>query len=132
MTRKLSILAVTLSAALLAACGTGGTHHAGADTPTQTADGTLIGPNGRTLYFFTRDTRGSGASACYDQCATNWPPLAVAAGAQPRGDYSILVRTDNSRQWAYKGQPLYYFAKDTKPGERLGDGVNGVWKVARP
>jgi len=132
MTRKLSLAAIALSASLLAACGTGGVHHAKPSTPTCAADGTLIGPDGRTLYFFTRDAQGSGASACYDQCAVNWPPLAVASGAQPQGDYTILVRSDNTRQWAYKGQPLYYFAKDTRPGEKLGDGVNGVWKVARP
>ena len=133
MTRKLSLLAVTLSATFLAACGTGGTHQsAQPSTPTQAADGTLIGPNGRTLYFFTKDAQGSGTSACYDQCAVNWPPLAVASSAQPQGDYSIIVRTDNTRQWAYKGQPLYYFIKDAKPGDKQGDGVNGVWKVARP
>ncbi|MDR6215043.1 ATP-binding protein [Paracidovorax wautersii] len=136
MNRKLSFIAITLSATLLAACGTSGTHHPQAaakpSTPTQAADGTLIGPDGRTLYTFTKDTVGSGTSACYDQCAVNWPPLPVTAGAQPQGDYSILVRSDNSRQWAYKGQPLYYFVKDTQPGTKLGDGVNGVWKVARP
>ncbi len=133
MTRKPILFAAVLSAALLAACGTGGgMHHARPSTPTQTVDGTLIGPDGRTLYVFTRDAQGSGASACYAQCAVNWPPLAVAPGAQPQGDYSIIVRSDDTRQWAYKGQPLYYFAKDAKPGEKLGDGVNGVWKVARP
>ena len=137
MNRKLSFLALTLSATLLAACGTSGmnqqqTAAAKPSTPTQAADGSLIGPDGRTLYVFTKDTLGSGTSACYGQCAVNWPPLPVAAGAQPQGDYSILVRSDNSRQWAYKGQPLYYFVKDTQPGTKLGDGVNGVWKVARP
>lgn len=29
--------------------------------------------------------------------------------------------------------PLYYFAKDMKPGDKLGDGLlNGNWRVARP
>src|SRR5690606_33317692 len=101
-------------------------------TPTQAADGTLIGPTGKTLYFFSKDQKGSGASSCYDTCATNWPPLDVAATAKPIGDYSIIVRKDGSRQWAYKGQPLYYYAKDAKPGDKTGDGVGGAWKVARP
>lgn len=133
MTRnKLSLFAVSLSAVLLAACGTsGGMKEAKPNTPTRAADGTLIGPDGRTLYVFAPDVVGSGASTCYNQCAVNWPPLTVAPNAQPMGDYTILMRTDNTSQWAYKGKPLYYFIKDTKPGDKLGDGVNGVWSVAR-
>jgi predicted lipoprotein with Yx(FWY)xxD motif len=43
------------------------------------------------------------------------------------------VREDGKRQWAYKGSPLYYWTKDSKPGDKTGDGVlNGAWKVARP
>ena len=34
--------------------------------------------------------------------------------------------------WAYKGAPLYYWVKDTKAGDRTGDGVAGAWKIARP
>ena len=90
----------------------------------------LAGENGMTLYTFKKDKHGE--SACYDMCATNWPPLTVEPTAQPMGDYSIITRTDNTRQWAYKGAPLYYFVKDTKAGDKAGDGVGGVWKAARP
>jgi predicted lipoprotein with Yx(FWY)xxD motif len=48
------------------------------------------------------------------------------------GAYTIVVRDDGKRQWAYKGWPLYYWAKDTKAGDKTGDGFNNVWKVARP
>ncbi|MBO9514330.1 MAG: ATP-binding protein [Variovorax sp.] len=118
-----------LAAALLAGCA--GMSPA-PDTPTRTADGVLIGPTGMTLYTFDRDARGSGKSACNGPCAANWPPLAVADTAKPMGDYTVIVRDDGKKQWAYKGQPLYYWAKDTKPGDKTGDGVNGIWKVARP
>ena len=134
-----ALMAAVSAAAFLAACGTMGygngaasTTRGAGSTPTRAADGTLIGPDGRTLYEFARDVAGSGKSACVDGCATNWPPLAVAPNAAALGDYTILLRSDNTRQWAYKGQPLYYFAKDTRPGEKLGDGVNGVWNVAKP
>jgi predicted lipoprotein with Yx(FWY)xxD motif len=30
------------------------------------------------------------------------------------------------------GLPLYYFAKDTKAGDILGQGVNDVWYLADP
>ena len=99
--------------------------------PTRAADGRLIGPTGNTLYTFGKDTNGM--SNCNGQCATNWPPLAVEANAKAMGDYTIITRSDGMRQWAYKGQPLYYFVKDTKPSDMSGDGVmEGNWKVVRP
>jgi len=48
------------------------------------------------------------------------------------GDYSIVNRDDGLRQWVYKGKPLYFSAKEAKPGDTSGDGVKGVWPVARP
>jgi predicted lipoprotein with Yx(FWY)xxD motif len=32
--------------------------------------------------------------------------------------------------WAYNGHPLYFWSKDTKPGDVTGDGVDG-FHVAR-
>lgn len=100
--------------------------------PAQTADGTLVGPNGMSLYTFDKDAAGSGKSACNGPCATNWPPLAAAADAKPEGDWTVITRDDGSKQWAYKGKPVYYWAKDQKPGDRTGDGFNKVWQLARP
>lgn len=103
----------------------------GPDMPTRASDGRLIGPTGNTLYTFAKDTNGM--SNCNGQCAANWPPLAVASDAKAMGDYTIVTRSDGMRQWAYKGQPLYYFVKDTKAGDMSGDGVmQGNWKVVRP
>ena len=118
-----------LAAALLAGCGS---MSPAPDTPTRTSDGVLIGPTGMTLYTFDRDAAGSGKSACNGPCATNWPPLSVADAAKPMGAYTIVVRDDGKKQWAYKGWPLYYRSKDAKAGDKTGDGFNGVWKVARP
>lgn len=123
-----SILAV----ALLAGCG-GMTKTAGVpDAPTRTADGVLVGPNGKTLYTFTRDTAGSAKSVCNAQCATAWPALLAPDAAKPMGGYTIVARDDGKKQWAYKGSPLYYYASDAKAGDRTGDNVNNVWKLARP
>ncbi len=142
MKKKSLILATTLTTALLGGCGmyqkssdsAPKTTAAvpGASTPTLTADGVLIGPDGRTLYVFARDVAGNGQSNCNDTCAVNWPPLAVSPTAKPIADYTIITRADGKQQWAYKGMPLYYFIKDTKSGDRTGDGVGGNWKVARP
>jgi predicted lipoprotein with Yx(FWY)xxD motif len=53
-------------------------------------------------------------------------------GEKASGDYSIITRDDGKKQVAYKGKPLYYWIKDTKPGEKSGAGVNNVWQVATP
>jgi len=90
----------------------------------------LVDAKGMTLYTFDRDAAGK--SACNAQCAQNWPPLMAAANASASGDWSVVTRDDGSKQWAYKGKPLYLWVKDTKPGEVTGDGVNNVWHVAMP
>lgn len=101
-------------------------------TPTAVADGVLTGTNGMTLYTFDRDAAGSGKSVCNGPCATNWPPLMAPAGMQPSGDYSVITRDDGGKQVAYKGKPLYFWAKDAKPGDKTGDGFNNVWRLAKP
>ena len=121
------ILSALLVSATLAACSTAGSRPA---APALVADGVLTGSNGMTLYTFDKDAAGK--SACNGACATNWPPLYVAEGAAPSGEYSIVVRDDGKKQWALKGKPLYFWIKDQKPGDRTGDGVNNVWHVAKP
>lgn len=98
--------------------------------PAQASDGALVGPNGMSLYTFDKDAGGK--SACNGPCATNWPPLAAAADAKPEGDWTVITRDDGSKQWAYKGKPVYRFVKDQKAGDRVGDGFNQVWHLAKP
>lgn len=90
----------------------------------------LTDANGMTLYIFDNDKDGT--SNCYDGCAKNWPPLPAAEGSAAEGDFGITERTDGSKQWTYKGMPLYTWVKDAKPGDITGDGVNGVWHIAKP
>ena len=94
------------------------------------ADGTLTNASGMTLYTFDKDAGGK--SACNGPCATNWPPLMAASGAAASSDWSIVTRDDGSKQWAYKGKPLYTWAKDAKPGDKTGDGfANNAWHTAK-
>jgi predicted lipoprotein with Yx(FWY)xxD motif len=99
--------------------------------PAMAKDGVLVGPNGMTLYMFDKDVADSGKSACVAKCAENWPPLFAAEGDKASGDYSVITRDDGKKQWALKGKPLYFWVKDQKPGDKTGDGFNGVWKVAK-
>jgi predicted lipoprotein with Yx(FWY)xxD motif len=82
-----------------------------------------VDANGMTLYTFGRDTPTK--SACNGKCASEWPPLAAAAGAMDAGDWTIVTRDDGSKMWAYKGHPLYTFVDDKKPGQVTGDGKDG-------
>lgn len=120
-------LTFVLPALLLAACAA---SDPGAATA-RVADGVWVGGNGRTLYVFDKDVAGSGKSACNGPCAANWPPLAAAAEAPAGGEWTTIRRDDGSLQWAYRGKPLYFWSKDTQPGQRSGDGFNQVWHVAR-
>jgi predicted lipoprotein with Yx(FWY)xxD motif len=121
-------LALVLSATM-AACSS---YEIRPTAPARIADGMLTGGNGMTLYTFDKDAAGSGKSVCNGPCATNWPPLLATGGESAGGDYSIVTRDDGAKQWAFKGKPLYYWAKDQKPGDATGDGFNNVWHVARP
>lgn len=115
-----------LTAALLGACASM------TSSPARVADGMLVGPNGMTLYTFDRDVTGSGKSVCNGPCATNWPPLMAAETDKASGDYTIITRDDGKKQWAMKGKPLYYWVKDTKAGDKTGDGVQNVWHIVKP
>ena len=125
MTKTLKLTATVL---LMAAAGLAAAQSA----PATAKDGALVGANDMTLYTFDKDAAGSGKSVCNGPCATNWPPLMARAEDKASGDWSIITRDDGSKQWAYKGKPLYFWAKDAKPGDRSGDGINQVWHTAKP
>jgi predicted lipoprotein with Yx(FWY)xxD motif len=103
-----------------------------ASSPAKMEGGALTGATSMTLYTFDRDTAGNGKSVCNGFCATNWPAMIAADRAKPYGEYTIITRDDGKKQYAYKGKPLYYFVKDQKPGDKLGDGfMNGAWHLAQ-
>ena len=97
--------------------------------PAMTKDGMLVDHKGMTLYTFDKDAKDT--SNCYDDCARKWPPLTAAADAAADGEYTQVARKDGSKQWAYDGKPLYLWQNDKKPGDVTGDGVGGVWHVAK-
>lgn len=126
------LMTLLLPSALLTAALAAGCASLSAAAPAQTTDGVLVGPNGMTLYTFDKDVAGSGKSVCNGPCATNWPPLMATDTDKAVGDYTVITRDDGKKQWALKGKPLYFWAKDTKPGDKTGDGFNKVWQLARP
>jgi predicted lipoprotein with Yx(FWY)xxD motif len=131
--RRISMLKPFVRTALIAAA-LFAANPSFAQAPAHAADTAkgkaLVDSKGMTLYIFDKDADGK--SACNGGCATNWPPLASAAGASATGDWTIITRDDGATQWAYKGKPLYVFIKDAKPGDAAGDGFKDVWHVAKP
>ena len=99
---------------------------------TKVENGALVAANGMTVYAFDKDKPNAGTSACSGPCETLWPPYKASATDVPAGPYTIVKRDDGSPQWAYKGKPLYTWAKDQKPGDKTGDGfANNAWHTAK-
>lgn len=92
---------------------------------------TLVDPKGMTLYTFDND-KTAGKSACNGKCAANWPPFMAPPDAANMANWTVIIRNDGSKQWAYKGKPLYRWMDDKKPGDIDGDGRFNVWHVAAP
>lgn len=118
--------ALALSLVILGGCASM------ANAPVKVADGVLVGPNGMTLYTFDKDVANGGKSVCNGPCAVNWPPLMASDSDKASGGYSIITRDDGTKQWAAMGKPLYYWGKDSKPGDKTGDGILKLWKTAKP
>jgi predicted lipoprotein with Yx(FWY)xxD motif len=142
--------ALPLVALAVAGCGGGGGggSAAAASGPPKTASGQtatvgtasggnlgtiLVDSQGRTLYLFEKDSGTK--SACFNACATNWPPLRDS-GKPTAGtglNASLLgttPRSDGNPQVTYNGHPLYTFVMDQKPGDANGQGstaFGGSW-----
>lgn len=118
---------LVLTAAVLGGCAS-----VSSSSPAKVSDGVLVGANGMTLYTFDRDVASSGKSVCNGPCATNWPPLMATDADKASGDFTVITRDDGKKQWALKGKPLYFWVKDTKAGDKTGEGFNNMWRTAKP
>lgn len=81
------------------------------------------------LYVYDQDSPGQ--SNCYRGCKAAWPPVKAREDAEPVGDWTIIIRSDKLRQWAYKGRPVYLRYHD-RVGAPLGDGEEGEWHLLQP
>lgn len=96
----------------------------------------IIAESGLSLYTFDNDSMNTstctGTPEDMDTCAGLWPPLLAGDGAIADNKLTIIDRPDNTKQWAYNGQPLYQWHLDTAQGDIGGDGINNIWHLARP
>jgi predicted lipoprotein with Yx(FWY)xxD motif len=102
-----------------------------AEPAAKMANGMWVNTAGMTLYTFDKDVAASGKSACNGPCAALWPPAAAGADAKAEGDFTLVVRDDGARQWAYKGKPVYTYSGDKKAGEMTGDNFKDSWHVIK-
>ncbi|MBL3655828.1 hypothetical protein [Fulvivirga sediminis] len=95
---------------------------------------------GRALYLFSSDVDGT--STCTGGCLNAWPVFytekveLAQETALSKDDFATITLAGGGKQTTYKGWPLYYFApnadgKIESAGEVNGDGINGVWYVAK-
>ncbi len=134
---KLAVLVIAL--ALLATTATAAEMSANytINESTSAKLGTyLVNQTGFTLYYFMNDKPGNGMSTCTGQCVKNWPAFYTENITVPatlnKTDFTAVKRNDGIEQIAFKGWPLYYYYKDTKPGDALGQGVGSVWHIVNP
>ncbi|GAA4374431.1 hypothetical protein [Paeniglutamicibacter cryotolerans] len=105
-------------------------------TATSSLGPIVVDGNGMSLYFYTKDPKGTATSACTGGCLEIWP-VALASGSTPKvdgvtGTVSTIKTPDGKEQLTLNGMPLYSYAQDAKPGDILGQGVGGVWYLASP
>ena len=96
----------------------------------------VVDGKGMSVYYFTKDTKDSGTSACTGGCLTAWPPVTTTSDSPAvegvTGTPGTIATPDGKKQVTINGMPIYYFAKDAAAGDILGQGVNSVWYLVAP
>ena len=93
----------------------------------------IVDEFGNTLYFFSEDVGGN--ATCENGCLAKWPVfyqenLVVGAGLD-EAKFTTVTRGDGTKQIAYDGWPMYYFADDLNAGDTNGESVGNKWFVAK-
>ncbi|GAA2199295.1 hypothetical protein [Sinomonas flava] len=106
----------------------------GAELKTTTVGGQkiIVDEKGMTVYYYTRDSKGATVSACTGGCIALWPPVISSESPKLDGITATVgsIKTpDGKNQVTLNGMPIYYYQKDTGPGQVNGQAVAGVWYV---
>jgi len=67
------------------------------------------------------DAKAVGTAGCVDECLKSWIALKAPSNAQSQGFWEVATRPDGSKQWAYRGSPLYTFIDDKEAGDLEGN-----------
>lgn len=124
--KKMIASALVLVFAFLAGCAS-----MSASAPAMMKNGMLVNAKGMTLYTFDRDVAGSGKSVCNGDCAIKWPAVMATDSDKAMGDFTVITRDNGTKQWAYKGKPVYTWPEDQEPGDKYGDNYLKVWHIIK-
>lgn len=127
-----ALVAGTVSATLVSMGSSGASTMS---SKVSTAKSAMLGTylvSGKTLYTLSR-------KECNATCLKFWPALLLPKGvmkatAGPGVNAAKLgtVKIASGRQVTYGGKPLYFFVKDTRPGQVTGNKLKdpfGVWSI---
>jgi predicted lipoprotein with Yx(FWY)xxD motif len=99
----------------------------------------LVDGDGKSIYFFMKDTKDSGKSVCNEGCADTWPAVTVEDAEDVSGGtgaegltYGVITRDDGTTQVTVNGMPVYHFAAESGEGSIDGQGIGGIWWVIAP
>ncbi|WP_018654576.1 hypothetical protein [Actinomadura flavalba] len=99
----------------------------------------LTDGKGRVMYRFDDDSARPPRTTCFGACKRAWPPVIFNGwkklrlkGVDRKAVGYIERRDDGRCQLTINGWPMYYFAKDARPGDTKGQGVQNVWWVSTP
>lgn len=96
----------------------------------------VVDSKGMSLYFFTKDVKDSGTSACTGACLQAWPVFTTTSDVPGvdgvTGAVGTIATPDGKKQVTLNGMPMYYYAKDKAAGDVTGQGVGGVWYLVSP
>lgn len=110
-----------------------------ATTVSLSTTGHLVDKDGKTLYFYVNDVASGNpqlSKCAVGTCLTKWPAFDAQSPTVGTGltatDFGRFDRGDGTGfQATWKGRPLYYYSLDASVGATTGDGVGGIWFVAR-
>ncbi|MBO2449019.1 hypothetical protein J4573_18090 [Actinomadura barringtoniae] len=92
---------------------------------------------GRVMYRYDKDKPKD--STCFGACKKAWPPVTFNGWKKlklegiERKDVNFIERKDDGKcQLTINGWPMYYYEKDTTPGDTNGQAVGNVWWLVSP
>jgi predicted lipoprotein with Yx(FWY)xxD motif len=135
----LPLLLVAFAGAGVAMAASASTHSQGGTiraVKSKTYGMILVAANGKTLYRYTLDSKGTNRCTSDATCAKYWPQLLIKATAKPTagtgataGLLGTIKAAHGMRQVTYAGFPLYFFGGDTAAGQTKGQNFEKEWYV---
>lgn len=94
------------------------------------ASSDVLYADGEGMALYTQEAMPLAARSCDPECARTFVPVAASAAAAPVQGWTLTMRADGLRQWAFHLLPVYRCIRDKEVGDALCDGYAGTWHIA--